>query len=286
MTRSYIPVLTIAGSDSSGGAGIQADIKTMSALGAYAASVITAVTAQNTLGVTAVESVSPEVIGKQIDAVMTDICPRAVKIGMIGNATAIETIAQRLATYPDVPLVVDPVMVATSGSRLTEDSALPMLIDRLIPMATLITPNLPEAERLVGHLLGTREEWEDAALRMLDMGCKAVLIKGGHNPEGDTMTDRLYRFDADGKLSVSEFSHPRIHSVNTHGTGCTLSSAIATCLAKGLPLYEAVEQSVSYLARALEQGKDITVGHGHGPVNHLFDPQPLIVEEERSEEEG
>lgn len=275
MSRRCVPVLTIAGSDSSGGAGIQADIKTISALGGYAAAAITAVTAQNTLGVTAVEAVSPTMVEAQIRAVMTDIVPRSVKIGMTGSRETIDAVTCGLSAYAAVPIVLDPVMVSTSGCRLTEEDAIESLIERLVPMVTLLTPNLPEAEQLVGHRASTIAERDEAARRILDMGCGAVLIKGGHDMDGDTMEDRLYRFDARGGMVIDRFVHTRIDTSNTHGTGCTLSSAIATYLAMGEPLVEAVEKGVNYLQEALLHGVDLAIGQGHGPVNHTFNPLPM-----------
>jgi hydroxymethylpyrimidine/phosphomethylpyrimidine kinase len=278
MSRHCVPVLTIAGSDSSGGAGIQADIKTISALGGYAAAAITAVTAQNTMGVTAIEAVSPEVVEAQIHAVMTDIVPRSVKIGMTGSREIIDAIAHGLSAYADVPLVLDPVMVSTSGCRLAKDDATELLIKRLVPMATLLTPNLPETGQLVGQDVFTMAERDDAARHILDMGCRAVLIKGGHDEDSDTMEDRLYRFDTQGRITIDRFTHRRIDTPNTHGTGCTLSSAIATYLAMGEPLVEAVEKGVTYLHKALAQGADLAIGHGHGAVNHTFSPLPMRVD--------
>ncbi|MBM6993627.1 MAG: bifunctional hydroxymethylpyrimidine kinase/phosphomethylpyrimidine kinase [Prevotella sp.] len=277
MTRHYVPVLTIAGSDSSGGAGIEADIKTISALGGYAEAVITAVTAQNTIGVTAISAVPAEVVGAQIDAVMADIMPQSVKIGMTGTPESTVAIATHLRAFEAVPVVLDPVMVSTSGSRLTDDEAVSLMVEHLVPMATLLTPNVPEAERLVGHGVETEPERTEAARKMLLMGCRAVLLKGGHGPEGDTMTDRLYWFDDRGALCQRSFDHPRVATSNTHGTGCTLSSAIATHLAMGLPLVEAVEKGIHYLCQALIAGADIHVGKGHGPVNHLFNPMQMTI---------
>ncbi len=275
MTRRYVPVLTIAGSDSSGGAGILADVKAISALGGYAEAVITAVTAQNTMGVTAISPVPAEVVGAQIDAVLADIMPLAVKIGMTGNRETIAAIASRLSGIPALPVVLDPVMVATSGSRLTDDEAVSEFVSRLIPLATLLTPNLPEAERLVGHGLETEAERDDAARKMLSMGCRAVLIKGGHAPRGGEVTDHLYSLDADGALLQQAFSHPLVPTRNTHGTGCTLSSAIATHLAMGLSLTDAVGEAIAYLHEALVAGAEVSIGKGHGPVNHLFNPHPM-----------
>lgn len=278
MSRHCVPVLTIAGSDSSGGAGIQADIKTISALGGYAAAAITAVTAQNTMGVTAIEPVSPAMVEAQIHAVMTDIVPRSVKIGVTGNRETIEAIVRGLSAHAAVPLVLDPVMVSTSGCCFTEPEALGLLIERLVPMATLLTPNLPEAGQLVGHGDATVTGRDEAARRILDMGCGAVLIKGGHDVDGDTMEDRLYQFDAQGGMTIDRFVHMRIATSNTHGTGCTLSSAIATYLAMGKPLPEAVKNGIDYLHEALTQGADLAIGQGHGPVNHTFAPLPMRVD--------
>ena len=271
----YIPVMTIAGSDSGGGAGIQADMKTFSALGCFATSVITAVTAQNTLGVSAIEQLSPEIISSQILAVMDDIQPRYIKIGMVGNSTSIDVVATTLSGYALDGLVLDPVMVATSGDRLMREDAVSILKERLIPLSTLLTPNIPEAEVLSGQKITHPEDMPCVARRILEYGCKGVLIKGGHL-EGVTKQDYLLYKDADGNLRERLFSFNTINTPNTHGTGCTLSSAITAFLAHGYELEQAVMCGREYLHQALISGQDVTLGRGHGPVNHFFNPQKLV----------
>ena len=271
----YIPVMTIAGSDSGGGAGIQADMKTFSALGCFATSVITAVTAQNTLGVSAIEQLSPEIISSQIRAVMDDIQPRYIKIGMVGNSTSIDVVATTLSGYALDGLVLDPVMVATSGDRLMREDAVSILKERLIPLSTLLTPNIPEAEVLSGQKITHPEDMPCVARRILEYGCKGVLIKGGHL-EGVTKQDYLLYKDADGNLRERLFSFDTINTPNTHGTGCTLSSAITAFLAHGYELEQAVMCGREYLHQALISGQDVTLGRGHGPVNHFFNPQKLV----------
>lgn len=254
--------LTIAGSDSCGGAGIQADIKTMTANGVYAMSAITALTAQNTTGVQGIYNVSPEFLGLQLDSVFTDIYPNAVKIGMVSNAALIEVIADKLAKYNAENIVVDPVMVATSGAVLIEDSAVNALTERLFPLSTLITPNIPEAQILCGKKINDKSEMELAAADIYDkFGC-AVLLKGGHNV--NDASDLLFK---DGKAVW--FNAKRIDNPNTHGTGCTLSSAVASNLAKGYTLEKAVESAKRYISGALSAMLDL--GHGSGPLNHAFD---------------
>jgi hydroxymethylpyrimidine/phosphomethylpyrimidine kinase len=267
--------MTIAGSDSGGGAGIQADMKTFSALGCFATSVITAVTAQNTLGVSAIEQLSPEIISSQIRAVMDDIQPRYIKIGMVGDSTSIDVVATTLSGYALDGLVLDPVMVATSGDRLMREDAVSILKERLIPLSTLLTPNIPEAEVLSGQKIIHPEDMPCVALRILEYGCKGVLIKGGHL-EGVTKQDYLLYKDADGNLRERLFSFDTINTPNTHGTGCTLSSAITAFLAHGYELEQAVMCGREYLHQALISGQDVTLGRGHGPVNHFFNPQKLV----------
>ena len=254
--------LTIAGSDSSGGAGIQADIKTMTANGVYAMSAITALTAQNTTGVTAIMEVTPDFLAEQLDCIFTDIFPDAVKTGMVSSAALIDVIAQKLTQYGAKNLVVDPVMVATSGSRLISEDAVGTLTTRLLPLAAVITPNIPEAEILTGRSIRTEEDMVEAAKRICDTcGCAAVLVKGGH--QTNDANDLLY----DGKEAVW-FHGRRIDNPNTHGTGCTLSSAIASNLAKGYPLDAAVERAKAYISGALAAMLDL--GKGSGPLNHAF----------------
>ncbi|MDD1498086.1 bifunctional hydroxymethylpyrimidine kinase/phosphomethylpyrimidine kinase [Agrobacterium sp. CNPSo 3708] len=256
--------LTIAGSDSGGGAGIQADLKTFSALGVYGASVITAITAQNTKGVTAVEDISATIIAAQMDAVFSDLDIKAIKIGMVSRTDTIRTIAERLRGQPQ-PVVLDPVMVATSGDRLLQEEAIETLRSELLPRATLATPNLPEAALLTGTGIATDlAAMLKQAEMILALGAKAVLIKGGHGT-GSKSVDLL----VDGGRP-QEFSMPRIETKNDHGTGCTLAAAIAAHLALGLPLTDAVGLSKDYLQGALAAGRDLKVGHGHGPVHHFY----------------
>ena len=254
--------LTIAGSDSSGGAGIQADIKSMSANGVFAMSVITAITAQNTMGVFKIEDVSPEMIKAQIDAVFEDIEVNAVKIGMVSKIESIKAISETLRNIKNLPSVVlDPVMISTSGFKLLSDDAKETLIKELFPLAELITPNLPEAEEILMRKIRTLKEMEEAARDLLKLGAKAVLIKGGHL-ENDA-TDLLY----DGQ-EFTYFKQEKISSNNTHGTGCTLSSAIAANLAKGKSLVESVRIGKEYITEAIKHG--FKVGHGVGPTNHFY----------------
>lgn len=253
--------LTIAGSDSSGGAGIQADLKTMTVNGVYAMSAITALTAQNTTGVTGIMEVTPEFLGLQLDAVFTDIYPDAVKIGMVSSGKLIEMIADKLQQYKAERIVVDPVMVATSGARLISEDAIQVLKDRLLPMATLLTPNIPETEVLSGMEVRTADDMVAAAKLISETYHCAVLCKGGH--QLNDANDLLY---ADGEATW--FHGKRINNPNTHGTGCTLSSAIASNLAKGYDLKEAVERAKAYISGALAAGLDL--GKGSGPMNHAF----------------
>lgn len=267
----YIATLTIAGSDSCGGAGIQADIKTMSALGCYAASVITAVTVQNTTGVSAVHAVPPEIVAGQIRAVMDDIRPQAVKVGMVNDINTIKTIADTLAEYDIEHLVVDPVMVATSGARLMQDDAVGVFTDRLMPLATLLTPNVPEAEVLSGISINDKSSMDNAARIIQDKGCQSLLIKGGHI-EGRKI-DRLYT----SMGREREYEAANVATRNTHGTGCTLSSAITSYLAMGYAIGEAIAAAKEWLTGALIAGANVEIGSGHGPVNHFYNPQKTII---------
>lgn len=255
--------LTIAGSDSGGGAGIQADLKAFSALCVYGASVITAITAQNTQAVTAVEGVSLPVIAAQIEAVLSDLNVGAIKIGMLATPEIIETVAKALKGF-DGPIVLDPVMVAKSGDALLQDDAVDALVEQLLPCATVLTPNLPEAARL----LGLRAAKDDNALveqgkALLALGPETVLMKGGH-ASGDICHDHLVLH-----AGVQRFSAKRVATKNTHGTGCTLSSSIAAGLAKGLTVEGAVAEAHAYLAAAILAADDLTIGSGHGPVHHF-----------------
>lgn len=255
--------LTIAGSDSGGGAGIQADLKTFSALGAYGASVITAVTAQNTRGVTAVEDISSGVIAAQMQAIFSDLKVDALKIGMVSRTETINIIADELAAFSG-PIIVDPVMVATSGDRLLREDAIDALKSRLIPKAYVVTPNLPEAALLTGlSVASSQEDMLEQARRILALGPQAVLMKGGHG-RGTESID--YLVAADG---VTAFSAERIDTRNDHGTGCTLAAAITAGLAKGFSLREAVSKAKSYLHEALKAGRNLQVGQGRGPVHHF-----------------
>ena len=265
----YITTLTIAGSDSCGGAGVQADVKTMSALGCYAATAITAITVQNTLGVTAVHAVPPEIVAGQIRVVMDDIRPRAVKVGMVNDTATIIAIADALKDYDVEHIVVDPVMVATSGSRLMKDDAVEVFCKQLLPLATLLTPNIPETEVLSRITVSDKESMDSAALRILQLGCSNLLVKGGHL-EGKKI-DRLY-----GEVE-REYVGENVVTRNTHGTGCTLSSAITSFLAQGLPVDEAIGAAKEWLTKALRAGADVEIGKGHGPVNHFFDPIKMKI---------
>ena len=254
--------LTIAGSDSSGGAGIQADIKTMTVNGVYAMSAVTALTAQNTVGVKAIMEASPEFLEEQLDCIFTDIRPDAVKIGMLSSAVLMRTVARKLKEYQAENIVVDPVMVSTSGSRLMAEEAVQVMKEEICPLADVITPNLPEAEVLVGRTIVTEQEMEEAAAEISRVCRTAVLLKGGHQ-----------RNDANDLLcqngSLRWFRGKRNANPNTHGTGCTLSSAIAANLAKGFSLEESVERAKEYLSGALADMLDL--GNGSGPMNHGFD---------------
>lgn len=263
-------VLSIAGSDSSGGAGIQADMKTMTMNGVYAMTAITALTAQNTTGVSAIMEVTPEFLKQQIDSIFEDIRPDAVKIGMVSSPTLVELIAERLNHYRAENVVVDPVMIATSGSVLSKDSAVSLMKEKLLPLATVITPNIPESEILTGEKITNKEDMKQAAKKMFEVyGC-AVLCKGGHSI--NDANDLLY---ADGKLTW--FRGKRIDNPNTHGTGCTLSSAIASNLAKGFSLEQSIERAKEYISGALESMLDL--GAGSGPLDHSFDLSGKYAEE-------
>lgn len=254
--------LTIAGSDSSGGAGIQADLKTMTMNGVYGMSAITALTAQNTTGVKAIQESTPEFLKQQIDVIFEDIYPDAVKIGMVSSSELIHVIVDRLKWYHAKNVVVDPVMVATSGSALMKDNAVQILIDELLPIAALATPNIPEAEILSGLIIKTEDDMLRAAKRIGDSYHCAVLLKGGHSINDSN--DLLY---ANGELVW--FKGKRINNPNTHGTGCTLSSAIASNLAKGFTLVESVQRAKDYISGALTAMLDL--GKGSGPMKHNFD---------------
>ncbi|MDA1128236.1 MAG: bifunctional hydroxymethylpyrimidine kinase/phosphomethylpyrimidine kinase [Chloroflexi bacterium] len=257
--------LTIAGSDSGGGAGVQADLKTFAALGVYGTSALTAITAQNTVAVTAVHEIPADIIRAQIDAVVSDISVDAVKTGMLSSIAIIECVAESLKQYPDVPglkrLVVDPVMVAKSGDSLLRDDAVGALRDLLLPMAAVVTPNIPEAETLTGLTIVTDDDVRKAAQAIVGLGAASVVIKGGHR-DGPA-TDLYY----DGS-SLREFTSPRIETVNTHGTGCTFASAVAAGLAKGLTTENAVGRAKEFVTEAIR--RSFPIGQGHGPLNHFY----------------
>ncbi len=266
----YLRVLSIAGSDSGGGAGIQADLKTFAALGCYGMTAITALTAQNTLGVRAIHGVPPQMLRDQIDAVLEDIGAHAVKIGMLHSPEIVQTVAEAIDRHALQKVVLDPVMVATSGAVLIDNPAIMMLVRELFPRALVVTPNLDEASLLVGRPLTSESDMEAAAQEMLTMGANAVLLKGGHLP-GDLVCDLL--------LTKEDTHHwmraPRIHTSNTHGTGCTLSSAIAAHLASGASLLDAVQAARDYVRAALEAGAEVRTGSGGGPLNHGHAPLPM-----------
>jgi len=264
--------MTIAGSDSGAGAGIQADLKTFAALGVYGTSVLTAVTAQNTVAVTAVHEIPADMIAAQIDAVVTDIGVDAVKTGMLSSGAIIECVAVSLKKYPDIPglrrLVVDPVMVAKSGDSLLREDAVGVLRDRLLPLAAVVTPNIPEAETLTGLSIVTDDDVRKAAIAIVAMGAASVVVKGGHR-DGPA-TDLYY----DGS-SFREFTAPRIETANTHGTGCTFASAVAAGLAKGLSTEDAVGHAKEYVTEAIR--RSFSIGRGHGPLNHFYKLWPDIL---------
>lgn len=263
----YPRVLSIAGADSGGGAGIQADLKTFSALGCYGMTAITALTAQNTRGVRAIHGVTPQMLRDQIDAVMEDMGADAVKIGMLHAPEIVRTVAEAIDRHALKNVVFDPVMVATSGAVLIDNEAIDVLVRELFARVAVITPNLDEAALLVGRPLTSAADMEQAALALLDKGARAVLLKGGHLP-GDAVIDLLVT-DAGDKVWMQA---PRIHTPNTHGTGCTLSSAVAAHLALGATLKDAVQQARVYVREALQAGAQVRTGQGSGPLNHGHAP--------------
>ena len=269
----YPRILSIAGSDSGGGAGIQADLKTFAALGCYGMTAITALTAQNTLGVRAIHGVPPDMLKSQIDAVMEDLGADAVKIGMLHSVQIVQTVAEAIDRHALQNVVLDPVMVATSGAVLIENPAISALVSELFKRAVLVTPNLDEAALLVGQTLASEQDMEQAAQELLHKGARAVLLKGGHLA-GDVVSDLL--------LTPNSKPHwmraPRIHTGNTHGTGCTLSSAIAAHLALGSSLLDAVEAARAYVRAALVAGANVRIGSGNGPLNHGHAPLAMRLD--------
>lgn len=266
----YPRVLSIAGSDSGGGAGIQADLKTFAALGCYGMTAITALTAQNTLGVRAIHGAPPQMLREQIDAVVEDIGVDAVKIGMLHGADIVQTVAEAIDRHGLEKVVLDPVMVATSGAVLIENPAIEALVRELFRRAAVVTPNLDEASLLVGRPLNTEHDMQAAARELLAMGAHAVLIKGGHLA-GDLVSDLLLTRGGEAHWMRA----PRIHTANTHGTGCTLSSAIAAHLALGANLLEAVQAAHAYVRAALQAGARVRTGAGSGPLNHGYAPRAM-----------
>lgn len=265
--RKYIPVLSIAGSDPSGGAGIQADIKTISALGCYAMTAITSLTAQNTTGVRSIMPSTGAIVADQIDMIMEDIPPMAIKTGMLCNLNVASTVADKLEQYRPDNIVVDPVMVSTSGSKLLDDEAIDLIVKRIFPLSTIITPNKSEAKVLTGETDPDRQ-----AKILMGMGCRNVLLKGGDSDRKDFKIDYLY---LENKHTGIELRADAVNTVNTHGTGCTLSSVIASYLALGYDSEQAVRAAKFYISRALEAGAFVTTGRGHGPVNHFYAPRRL-----------
>jgi hydroxymethylpyrimidine/phosphomethylpyrimidine kinase len=268
----YPRVLSIAGSDSGGGAGIQADLKTFSALGCYGMTAITAITAQNTQGVRAIHGVPSEILKAQIEAVVEDIGVDAVKIGMLHSPEVVQVVAWAIRHYGLKKVVLDPVMVATSGDRLIAEETVQVLVKELFPLVGVITPNLDEAELLLGHAITGVNALEPAGTELLALGAKAVLLKGGHL-RGDQVVDVLLQ----PGLPTLRMAATRIESRNVHGTGCTLSSAIAAYLALGLDLVQAVTQARAYILKAIAAGADVRTGHGHGPLNHGHAPMAMKI---------
>ena len=272
--KTYPVVLSIAGSDSSGGAGIQADVKTFASLGVYGTTAITAITAQNTEGVHSQLAITPQMVYDQILAVVDDLHPTVVKVGMLANADIALAVAEALAKY-SLPLILDPVIVSSTGHRLLSLDALDALKQRLLPMSMLITPNIPEIEVLTGRSISSYHDKEQAALTLFGYGARAVLTKGGHE-DGDQKSDILFINFQSGIESLT-FTSETITTRNTHGTGCTLSSAIAAFIARGCDMVEAIREAKNYVAEAIRSGADVEIGGGIGPVNHGFNPKKMLV---------
>lgn len=267
MSQRYTRVLTIAGSDSGGGAGIQADLKTFAALGCYGLSAVTVVTVQNTVGVEEVFPVPAAVVGRQVGVVLGDIGANAVKIGMLHSAETVRVATEVLAEFSVGPIVLDPVLTATSGVPLSDAALVAALKEHLLPLVTLITPNIGEAEALTGRSVAGVEDFEEVCQSLADLGCRNVLLKGGHLT-GDEVEDWLYQDG--GAPQFHKWRNPRINTRNTHGTGCTLSSAIAAFLAQGADVVTAVERGRAYLQEALAAGVPFRLGRGAGPVHHFY----------------
>jgi len=284
-TSVQIPrVLSIAGSDSGGGAGLQADLKVITALGAYGMTVVTAITAQNTLGVIRIQDIDRDVVEAQIDAVLLDIGADIVKIGMLASPEIVRTVAKALCKHGVKRIVLDPVLRATSGASLGGDDTAQAMMTELFPMATLITPNLDEASLLLGREISSPNEFKEAAQELLEMGPQAVLIKGGHLDTSHTqITDYLLWRSLEDGLEVvqsKEFKHYRVNTLNTHGTGCSLAAAIATYLASGHDLSHAVAKAIAYVEAGLEAGRFLNIGEGPGPLWHMHDFYPAALPKE------
>jgi hydroxymethylpyrimidine/phosphomethylpyrimidine kinase len=274
--KTYPVVLSIAGSDSSGGAGIQADLKTFAALGVYGTTAITAITAQNTIGVHSQLALTPQMVYDQIVAVIEDLHPSFIKIGMLSNADIVIAVVEALSKYP-TPIILDPVIVSSTGHRLLSEEAQEVVKQRLLPLSLLVTPNIPEMIALTNHPITTLEDKLQAAKRLFDYGVKAILLKGGHE-EGDSKNDILFSSSQSG-IHHTIFTSETISTRNTHGTGCTLSAAITAYMARGCSMVEAIAEAKRFITEAIRSGADIEVGHGIGPVNHSFNPQKMMVYE-------
>lgn len=274
MKKRYYRVLSIAGSDSGGGAGVQADIKTISAMGCYASSAITAITVQNTLGVGAIHPVPVDILEGQIDAVLSDIGADAIKIGMLHSAEVVNVVANMIAKYKIWNVVLDPVMVSTSGHRLVDENAIGLIKSKLIPVSRVITPNIPEAEILSGCKIEGEEDFDKVARLLSHNNGVSVLLKAGHL-DGDNLVD--YFYNAEDKITTLLPSQ-RVYTPNTHGTGCTLSSALATALARGENLTTAAISAKRYIEQAIISGAEYEIGTGYGPVNHGFNPIKTIYQ--------
>ncbi|MEE0977255.1 MAG: bifunctional hydroxymethylpyrimidine kinase/phosphomethylpyrimidine kinase [Bacteroidales bacterium] len=275
MKKSYFRVLTIAGSDSGGGAGIQADIKAISAMGCYASSAITAVTVQNTLGVQAVHPIPLDILEGQIDAILSDIGADAIKIGMLHSTKVVNLVAEMIEKYGIRNVVLDPVMVSTSGHKLIEDDAIESIKNRLIPLSRVITPNIPEAEILSGCKISSEQDFEQVAKKLSFNKSVSVLLKAGHL-DNDCLVDYFYNVEDN---TITLLPSKRVQTKNTHGTGCTLSSAFASALARGENLTLAAKSAKKYIEQAIVSGAEYEIGHGHGPVNHGFNPLKMLTNE-------
>lgn len=275
MKKSYFRVLTIAGSDSGGGAGIQADIKAISAMGCYASSAITAVTVQNTLGVQAVHPMPLDILEGQIDAILSDIGADAIKIGMLHSTKVVNLVAEMIEKYGIRNVVLDPVMVSTSGHKLIEDDAIESIKNRLIPLSRVITPNIPEAEILSGCKISSDQDFEQIAKKLSFNKSVSVLLKAGHL-DNDCLVDYFYNVEDN---TITLLPSKRVQTKNTHGTGCTLSSAFASALARGEDLTLAAKSAKKYIEQAIVSGAEYEIGHGHGPVNHGFNPLKMLTNE-------